>query len=155
MAEKNDTIALQVTSNGMMCVTNDCNPRVLHADHTFDASDSLFCQNMKTALGTDSPPIRSVITSPPYSVNVLIPIIRNALALATHYVIMKLPLNFMIVGPLQEDRRLFWKDHPLHGIMPLSRSVAMRGHRVKVDEAWYIWCLNDAPKPLTPFVFAM
>lgn len=148
----NDQIALKVTSEGLSCITNDCNPLVKDVNFKFDAADPSFCMKLINGIGNHDI-IRCVITSPPYSQ--IIPILRNALALATHYVIMKLPLSFMIVGPFQEDRRCFWAEFPQDCIVPLSRSVACRGREVKCDEAWYIWCVNDTPKPTKAFIYAM
>ncbi len=76
---------------------------VILSDYRFDTAEPLFCVKLSDALGIGSPPVQLIITSPPYSQ--IIPILRNALTIATRYFIMKSPLSFMIIT---RGKKNFW-----------------------------------------------
>ena len=174
---RNDMIVARLEAKGGRCRANDCNPFVKEVDTRLDASDPAFVGKLRDEIGRLSSTtsvtssststslsassaeeatatiVRAVVTSPPYSQ--MIPILRIALQLATHYVIMKLPLSLMIVGPLQEERRNFWRQYPQHCLIPVPRGSRSNGHKLNFDEAWFVWALGSAPKPTNAFVYAL
>ena len=132
-----DSIAVHFSTLPSVTIkTNDFNSRVAtHSDICLDASLASFPGDVMKNLGH----IDIIMTSPPYSLAV--PIIRNALSIASRLVVMKLPLNFICPGPRCSERIEFLKVHPPSSIIPLSRSVNKEFYSLNMDEAWFVWCV--------------
>jgi hypothetical protein len=101
-----------------------------------------------------------IITSPPYG-DIALPILHNALSLASVLVAMKLPLNFLCPGRTLTDRRQFLAQHPPSSIIPMCQADNSELYSTRTDEAWFIWLISS-PCPskdvknnsIAPFIFS-
>ena len=78
-----------------------------------------------------------IITSPPYAH--IVPILDNALAIATAFVAMKLPYSF-----LADNRDGWLKDQPPSAMIALSRKECREFYSVNINEVWLIWAKDES-----------